>query len=258
MSSGINGISQVDPDEPGDVPRARHQNSLSMGRMITVRAATACDAESVAAIRAASWQSAYAGIVPADVLARFTSPEAVSARVSAMLERWPSGIVLAETGREPDPSKSNDLLVRADGASGAPARPLSGQNAGRALIPAAGAIPIGFAHAGPEREHDNDESDSESAGSGEPAGQAGPRAELYAIYVLPEYWTAGAGHALMTEVLRQVRADGYAAISLWVLEENQRARRFYERAGFAVTGRCLALDWLGGTTEVQYVRSLSR
>ena len=60
--------------------------------------------------------------------------------------------------------------------------------------------------------------------------------ELYAIYVLPEAWGRGAGPALMSEALERLRASGFEAASLWVLEDNPRARAFYERWGWALDG----------------------
>lgn len=58
--------------------------------------------------------------------------------------------------------------------------------------------------------------------------------ELYAIYVLPEAWGAGAGPALMKESLARLARDFDEAI-LWVLEDNPRARTFYEREGWTLT-----------------------
>jgi ribosomal protein S18 acetylase RimI-like enzyme len=60
--------------------------------------------------------------------------------------------------------------------------------------------------------------------------------ELYAIYALPEAWGSGIGPALMTAALAALRATGFATASLWVLEDNPRARRFYEREGWTQRG----------------------
>jgi GNAT superfamily N-acetyltransferase len=88
------------------------------------------------------------------------------------------------------------------------------------------------------------------------AGRAGEVAELYALYVHPGWWSTGTGRALMDEVLSAVRAGGYAGITLWVLEANARARRFYDLAGFAADGARHVLEDLGGVTEVRYRRAL--
>ncbi|MGH3049981.1 MAG: GNAT family N-acetyltransferase, partial [Gaiellaceae bacterium] len=60
--------------------------------------------------------------------------------------------------------------------------------------------------------------------------------ELYAIYALPEAWGSGAGPALMAATLEALREDGFPAAILWVLEDNPRARRFYEREGWTLDG----------------------
>ena len=52
------------------------------------------------------------------------------------------------------------------------------------------------------------------------------------------------------------RQAGFRAIVLWVLRDNQRARRFYERAGFAPDGAINVLTGLGGVIEVRYQRPL--
>jgi hypothetical protein len=55
----------------------------------------------------------------------------------------------------------------------------------------------------------------------------------------------------MNKVLDRVRAAGFIAISRWVLEQNVRACRFYERAGFVLTAQSQILDSLGAVTEPQ-------
>lgn len=56
--------------------------------------------------------------------------------------------------------------------------------------------------------------------------------ELYAIYALPEAWGTGAGTSLMRAGLEALRDAGHLEAILWVLEDNPRARRFYEREGW--------------------------
>ena len=47
-----------------------------------------------------------------------------------------------------------------------------------------------------------------------------------------------------------------ARVVLWVLADNARARRFYERAGFAHDGVTNILTGLGGVLELRYARDL--
>jgi GNAT superfamily N-acetyltransferase len=75
--------------------------------------------------------------------------------------------------------------------------------------------------------------------------------------VAPAWWSTGTGRALMDRVLAEVRAEGYPRIVLWVLTENVRARRFYERCGFRLSGAAHVLQGLGGVPEVCYELVLS-
>jgi ribosomal protein S18 acetylase RimI-like enzyme len=77
--------------------------------------------------------------------------------------------------------------------------------------------------------------------------------ELFAIYALPEAWGSGAGSALMDAVLRALRRSGFATAHLWVLEDNPRARRFYEREGWTDDGERREEEFLGAPiTEARY------
>lgn len=89
---------------------------------------------------------------------------------------------------------------------------------------------------------------------GSPAGRP-LAAELYTLYVAPDHWSTGAGRALMDRVLTEARPAGHPRIILWVLRDNRRARRFYERAGFRRKG-AEHPSYFAGVPEVRYVRDL--
>lgn len=55
--------------------------------------------------------------------------------------------------------------------------------------------------------------------------------EVMAIYVLAKYWQAGVGLALWNAGVQHLRERGYPSLTLWVLALNERAIRFYRRAG---------------------------
>jgi len=77
--------------------------------------------------------------------------------------------------------------------------------------------------------------------------------ELYAIYALPAAWGGGAGPELMRESLAALRGLGYRSATLWVLEDNPRARRFYEREGWTLDGTRREGEHLGVVTaEVRF------
>jgi GNAT superfamily N-acetyltransferase len=56
--------------------------------------------------------------------------------------------------------------------------------------------------------------------------------ELYAIYVEPAHWGHGSGRELLRAAEEVLRGNGFPEAILWVLEENPRARRFYEASGW--------------------------
>jgi GNAT superfamily N-acetyltransferase len=59
--------------------------------------------------------------------------------------------------------------------------------------------------------------------------------EVYAIYVDPDAWARGVGRALLEQAEAEL-ARRWDVASLWVLEENDRARRFYASAGWEPDG----------------------
>jgi GNAT superfamily N-acetyltransferase len=100
---------------------------------------------------------------------------------------------------------------------------------------------VGFASAGLSQD-----ADSEGVG------------ELYAIYVDPAHWDAGIGRELGIAADETLRALGFDEATLWVLEDNPRARRFYEAGGWRLDGATRTGTHLGvQTAEVRYRKDLS-
>lgn len=58
--------------------------------------------------------------------------------------------------------------------------------------------------------------------------------EVFAIYILSEYYGKKVGYALMQAALEQL--SDYPKIAVWVLKGNERAIRFYEKCGFRFDG----------------------
>lgn len=79
---------------------------------------------------------------------------------------------------------------------------------------------LGFVRFGPSR----DEGGRQDAG------------EVYAIYVVPEAFRTGTGRELFARASRMLRERGFTEATLWVLEANERARHFYEAAGWRPDG----------------------
>lgn len=83
-------------------------------------------------------------------------------------------------------------------------------------------------------------------------------AELYALYVAPGRHRRGTGRALLRQSTRRCAAAGYGRMLLWVLKENDRARRFYEASGFCPDGTEEPFEVDGvEVPEVRYVGELA-
>lgn len=79
---------------------------------------------------------------------------------------------------------------------------------------------VGFASVGPSADQDATD------GTG----------EVLAIYVDAAFAGSGVGRSLFEAARERLRVGGFERATLWVLEANERARRFYERAGWAWDG----------------------
>ncbi len=189
--------------------------------MVAIRSALSADAAQMAAVMRDSWFAAYDGIIAPAIIDQATAPDG-GARIRQSFRTRPWQRMIAAVARGPTPADDTAGIV-------------------------------GYASFGPER----DVLGTPWPHPLTPAGSDGQVAELYALYVHPVWWSTGTGRALMDQVLAKSRVTGYGAITLWVLEANDRARRFYQRAGFAPDGARHVLDDLGGVTEIRYRRTLA-
>lgn len=78
-------------------------------------------------------------------------------------------------------------------------------------------------------------------------------AELICIHSQKGNWGKGYGSQLMERALAEMKAAGYREVLLWVFEQNLRARRFYEKFGFVLSGQ--QQNNLGAN-EIQYRKAL--
>lgn len=76
-------------------------------------------------------------------------------------------------------------------------------------------------------------------------------AELASLYVAAPQWGTGLGSALLVEGFARLPRPRQV---LWVLRDNARARRFYERHGFAPDGASQEIEIGGPLVEVRYAR----
>lgn len=99
---------------------------------------------------------------------------------------------------------------------------------------------VGFANVGPSRDPELPE-----------------LGEVRAIYLLPEYWDRGLGRFLMTAALDALTSAAFPEAVLWVLEANDRARRFFEKGGWVADGTVKQDEGFGfPIREVRYRRAL--
>ncbi|MGH2720086.1 MAG: GNAT family N-acetyltransferase [Actinomycetota bacterium] len=81
--------------------------------------------------------------------------------------------------------------------------------------------------------------------------------ELWMLNVAPDAWGRGLGRRLLDAATAELRSRGFREAVLWVVERNQRARRFYEASGWAADGGVLVEDTRGfPLREVRYRRAL--
>ena len=81
--------------------------------------------------------------------------------------------------------------------------------------------------------------------------------EIDAIYLLPNAWGKGVGRLLMDAALGRLAEARFDRVTLWVLDSNVRARRFYEAGGWLADGARKIEDSRGfPIAQVRYKRSL--
>jgi len=121
-------------------------------------------------------------------------------------------------------------------------RSWQGAYRGGVLIATTAAGIVGLAAYGPTRDDD---------------GTPGRTGEVTAIYLLPEAWGRGTGRRLMAAALKNLAEEGLLDATLWVLDTNARARRFYAAGGWIEDGAVKHDRTLGFLlTEVRYRRPL--
>ena len=77
--------------------------------------------------------------------------------------------------------------------------------------------------------------------------------ELICIHSLQNNRAKGYGSAMMKYVLVQLQQENYESVILWVFEDNKRARKFYEKHGFVLTGQKKEAN---GIVELMYLKPL--
>lgn len=147
---------------------------------MTIRRATSADAGTVGRIHVESWNVAYRGIMPDDVITRTDLAYRTAFwAVRIADEEWPV------------------YLIEEQGEA------------------------VAFCQMIPTKDSDDD------------AARVG---HITSLHVLPQLRGRGYGRMLIDHVCAEFERRGFAEVTLWVLEENRDARRFYEKHGFVLDG----------------------
>ena len=101
---------------------------------------------------------------------------------------------------------------------------------------------VGFLTVGPCRDADADENNT---------------GEIWGIYIAPTHWRKGIGRHLAAKAKEIFECRGYTETTLWVLEQNKQARRFYEALGFRPDGAAKELNYGRPVKAVRYTKSLT-
>lgn len=167
---------------------------------VFIRNASIDDAEILGLIYSQSYQAAFKGIIPDNILENVFSPER---RTDGLMKELSKGTPV------------NAILFYED-------------------------IPVGLLTYGKPKDEDLDDS----------------LIEIWRIYLLPIYWGQNVGSDLLDWGIKEIQDKGYKKIILWVLEENSRARKFYEKMGFIRDGVTRVINVGKELTDLRYIRNL--
>lgn len=79
---------------------------------------------------------------------------------------------------------------------------------------------------------------------------------IYSIYLLEETWGKGLSSKLMDQTIEILKEEGCKQISLWVYDENIRARKFYEKHDFIFDGSKKYSRFSNKPLELRYIKQL--
>jgi len=80
--------------------------------------------------------------------------------------------------------------------------------------------------------------------------------DIVALYLRKEYWGKGFGRRMMDFAVSELKRIEFQEAIIWVLDENSRARRFYERYGFTLDGARKDIQLGKPLTCVRYALNL--
>lgn len=146
--------------------------------------------------------------------AKITIREAVASNAAALAEVQAAAWKTAYRGMLPDEALDSltvtERTVRW--------KKILAENPRATLVASVGDRVIGWSGFGASRDDDR-------------AGRSDRSAEVYGLYVHPDTWRSGTGRALWQTTCQRLKNEKYRSLDVWVLEANERVRRFYEAVG---------------------------
>ena len=80
--------------------------------------------------------------------------------------------------------------------------------------------------------------------------------EIFALYIQPEFIRTGVGSLLIAGIENGIDKNAYNQITIWTLERNEKAIRFYEKNGYAKSKR-KKLNESWNEWEIELIKNLS-
>lgn len=80
--------------------------------------------------------------------------------------------------------------------------------------------------------------------------------EIYSFYFHPDFWGSSATHMGFQFCINRLKALGFTQITIWVLNDNLRAKRFYEKNGFVLDGHSQEIEIGKKLLEVRYSKNI--
>ena len=79
--------------------------------------------------------------------------------------------------------------------------------------------------------------------------------EIWRVYLTPKFWGSGVAKELIEWGINEILKENFTNLELWVLEENMRARNFYEKIGFKNDNTFQKINIGRELKELRYIKS---
>ena len=80
--------------------------------------------------------------------------------------------------------------------------------------------------------------------------------EIYSIYFHPKYWGTPATYYGLQFCVDRLKTLGFKTVTIWVLNDNIRAKKFYEKNGFIPDGNYQEMELGKKLLEIRYSKNI--